>query len=160
MPSSTSKNCSSAYKWAPGWIIPLLNICEFMNDQYVLLLESDAFINFIHEKFSVETFDSHSVSGAVDSGNPVVLLAISVVNFNRLPLRTHKHIVLYAWQLTIRFQFFGTVNHFGAWRKNFKYDTRRIQCIFCLVFIAVDRDIGVVIAVYGYLDAHIRGVGC
>ena len=28
-----------------------------MNDQYVLLLESGAFINFIHEKFGVETFD-------------------------------------------------------------------------------------------------------
>src|SRR5205809_5043274 len=110
----------------------------------LLLLEPDTFINFIHEKFSVETFDSHSFSRAVDSGNPVVLLAVSVVNFNRLSLRTHKHIVLYAWQLTIRFQFFGTVNHFGAWRKNFKYDTRRIQCILCLVFIAADRDIGVV----------------
>jgi hypothetical protein len=74
-------------------IRPLL---EGMNDQYLLLLEPDAFINFIHEKFGVETFDSHSVSRAVDSGDPVVLLAISVVNFNYLPLRTHKHIVLYA----------------------------------------------------------------
>jgi hypothetical protein len=55
----------------------------------------DAFINFIHEKFSVETFNSHGVSRAVDSGNPVVLLAIPVVNFNRLPFRTHKHILLH-----------------------------------------------------------------
>ena len=62
----------------------------------MLLLEPDAFINFIHEEFGVETFDSHSVSSAVDSGDPVVLLAISMMNFNGLPLRTHKYIVLYA----------------------------------------------------------------
>jgi hypothetical protein len=59
-----------------------------MNDRYVLLLEPDTFINLIHEKFGVETFDAHSVSKAVDSSNSIVLLTISVVNFNGLPLRT------------------------------------------------------------------------
>ena len=47
-----------------------------MNDRYALLLEPDTFINLIHEKFGVETFDSHSVSVAVDSSDPVVLLSL------------------------------------------------------------------------------------
>src|SRR6266705_6623126 len=134
--------------------ILIRSLHEVLNDRHVLLLEPDTLINLIHEKFGVETFDAHSVSGAVDSSDPVVLFAISVVNFNGLPLRTHKHIILYALQLTICFQFFSAVNRFGAWGKNLKYDTWRIQCILCLVFIAADRNIGVVIAVYSYLDSH------
>src|SRR5947209_5616485 len=70
------------------------SLLEVMNDRYALLLELDTFINLIHEKFGVETFNAHNVSKAVDSGDPIVLLTISVVNFNGLPLRTHKHIVL------------------------------------------------------------------
>ena len=74
-----------------------------MNDRNVLQLEPDTFINLIHEKFGLETFDSHSVSNTIDSCDPVVLPAISVLNLNGLPLRTHKHLVLYAWHLTIGF---------------------------------------------------------
>jgi len=88
--------------------------CSFAFAGAILLPEPGAFINLIHEKFGVETFDFHSVSGAIDSGDPVVLLAVPVVNFNGLALRTHQHIVLYAWQLTISFKFFGTVSSFGS----------------------------------------------
>ncbi len=91
-----------------------LRACSFAFPSAILLPEPGAFINLIHEKFGVETFDFHSVSGAIDSGDPVVLLAVPVVNFNGLALRTHQHIVLYAWQLTISFKFFGTVSSFGS----------------------------------------------
>jgi hypothetical protein len=60
----------------------------------VLLLEPYAFINLIHEKFGVETFNAYSISKAIDSSDPVVLRAISVMNFNGLPLGTYKHILI------------------------------------------------------------------
>src|SRR5947209_7735550 len=83
-----------------------------------LLLEPNTFINLIHEKFGVDTWDAYCISSAVDSSDQVVLLTISVVNFNGLPLRTHKHIILYTWQLTIRFQFFSAINRLSACGKN------------------------------------------
>src|SRR6266566_8189369 len=94
-----------------------------------VLLKPGALINLIHEKFGVETFDFHSVSGTIDSRDPVVLLATSIVNLNSLALRAYEHIVLYACQLAVRFQFFGTINRFGAWREHLKDNTRRMQRI-------------------------------
>jgi hypothetical protein len=100
------------------------------------LLEASALIHLIHEKFGVETFDVHGVSRAVDPGDPAVSLAISVVNFNGLALRTHENIVLYAWQLTVSLKFFATVNRFGTRRENLKHDTGSMKCSIFLVFIA------------------------